>query len=308
MTYPLSPLPLLKIAGDPWENSVDNAAGEGSPPVPLPESTGVCEDFGMKKPVWFALVAAVGMLVGAFFFRYAPLNNAKPSASADSANTETADNPEEGGAEVLEDSHKTIARVGDFEFVFSRNITDVGGARPEVFNTYEAKHSATKQPLKATDVFAEAALVAGFARAVQADIYSTDPETKDSFQRLVSSNSASDLARNLAALQATTSLGSLEDCEGEEFSFDPHTENFAVIGFNEMTGTATVHLGVTGTSHLCNAGFPRLKIEVETPERLKKAFSEALSGKNGFFPKLAELKACETCEPIDTEKIELSGP
>ncbi len=269
----------------------------------------------MKKQVWFALaaVAVVGMIVGVLFLRPAPPDNAaeKPVAGTDggdSENTETADNSEGGGEEVLEDTHKTIARVGEYEFAFRRNITDLGGAHPEVFNSYEAKNTAANQPLKATDVFTEASLIAAFARAVQPDDYATDPETKTGFQRLVSSKSASDLARHLSSLQASASLGAPEGCEGKPFTFDPATENFAIIDFNETTGMATVHFGVTGTPHLCNASFPRLKLVVETPARLKSAFTDALSGKNGFFPKTADLKACDTCDPIDVEKIELLGP
>jgi hypothetical protein len=261
----------------------------------------------MNKQVWLALVlvGVVGVAVGTLFLGPSPKDRTHNAAEL------TGDAVTEGEAdasEVLEDLNKSIARVGDFEFLFHRTIVDLGGAHPEVSNTYEARHAVTQKPIKATDIFSEQALIASFTASIHGDSYATDLETKSTFQRLKTSKSASDLNRHLAALEASTSLRASESCDGEIFTFDPMSENFAIVDYSESTGKAVVHFGVGGTSHVCDSGFPRLKLYVEVPASLKAALLEAASGKKGFLPKLSELKACDTCEPVDFDQVELSGP
>jgi hypothetical protein len=265
----------------------------------------------MKKQAWVPIVVVtfIGVASGTFFFGVAPRD--KPTvgaATSDSEPTDAIDASEGAPSELLEDQNKAIAQVGEYGFFFRRSVADIGGATPEVSNSYEARNTSTNKAVQASELFTESAIVAGFAEIIQSDAYAADAETKEVFHRLKSARSASELTRHLSALEASPSLKSSEGCDGEIFKFDPSTENFAIVGYDPASSKAVLHISVTGTSHLCDSAFPRLRIEVTAPPTLKSALAEALSGKKGFLPKAEDLKACDTCDPVDFNVVELSGP
>lgn len=275
----------------------------------------------MKKNAWIGIgvVAVLGAVIGVWVLS-SSMSGPRPNApvaetveqtaaneSADAA--ELVDGEDEdaaGQADVLEHQIRKIAQVGDYEFVFNRNITDLGGAHPEVVNQYTTKNVATGKPVKATELFTESNVMSAFSGAIYDDVYGADQATAGTFQKLKTAKTHSEFTRHLASLGAEVSIHYRDACDGETFTFDPATDNFAIVGFNEQTGKASVHFAITGTSHICDAGFPRLRLEIDAPAALRAALAEAASGSKGFFPKPKDLEACDQC-PVDFTKVELAG-
>lgn len=249
-------------------------------------------------------VALLGVIAGVFLYTRSQTNG--PSSNATALNSEN-ETSEDSGTETIEDISRVVAKVGNFESRFYRNITDLGGAHPEVVNYYEVVDLATKKPVKASDIFGEPAMIAAFAKAIEDDTYSTDADSKKTFESLRASKNLNDLNRGLSSLEVSTAFSLGDHCDGESFVFEPDTENFAIVGYDPATNQVAIHVGISATSHACDSAFPRLKLQMAAPPALKTALQKAADGSDGFLPKAETLKACDTCDPVDFTKVGLIG-
>jgi|GEM_PF-5522879 len=252
-------------------------------------------------------VALLGVAAGIFLYSRSQSNGPSSSTGSNAAFNPESETSDDSDTETIEDTNRVVAKVGNFESRFYRNITDLGGAHPEVVNYYEVVDLTTKKPVKASDVFGEPAMIAAFAKAIEDEAYSSDADSKKSFESLRASKNLNELNRGLSSLEVSTAFSLGDHCDGESFVFEPDTENFAIVGYDPATSQVAVHIGISATSHACDSAFPRLKLQMAAPPTLKAALQKATDGSDGFLPKPESLKACDSCEPVDFTKVGLIG-